>query len=321
MTLSKRGDYVVRAALCLARAYASGEPRKIREVVAEMDVPLTYASQILSDLVRAELAVSKAGKGGGYRLVRPPEQVTLLEVVEAGEGPLRSERCALGDGPCRWNAVCPVHETWGAATAALRGTLAETSLATLVARDEALEAGTYVEPADSHRHGGPVMVIEDWVQVEVDAEEAWRRLATAESWLPGCVLASYTEAETIRKSLDAPHLTWIPHAVTVLASPNHATAELATTDERELRVLWEAGGVKGPSSRFEGKLTVRHIDPERAEFQLRGVFRAPFQALQNDPALTEKLSRVTVRSALRQMAQVIEQAPGSSNGGALARAH
>lgn len=151
-----------------------------------------------------------------------------------------------------------------------------------------------MEPEDSHRHGGPVMVIEDWVQVEVDAEEAWRRLASAESWLPGCVLASYAEAETIRKRLDAPHPSWIPHAVTVLASPNHATAELATTDEREPRVLWEAGGVKAPSSRFEGKLTVRHIDPERAELQLRGVFRAPFQALQNDPALTEKLSRVTV---------------------------
>jgi hypothetical protein len=51
MTLSKRGDYVVRSALCLARSYGSGGYRKIREVVAEVDVPQTFASQILADLV------------------------------------------------------------------------------------------------------------------------------------------------------------------------------------------------------------------------------------------------------------------------------
>jgi len=151
MTLSKRGDYVVRAALCLARAYDSGEQRKIREVVAEMDVPQTYASQILARLVHAKLATAKAGRDGGYRLVRTPDSVSLLDVIEAGEGPLRAERCALGNGPCRWDAVCPLHETWGAAAAALRDTLAQTSLAALVARDEALEAGTYPTPPDSHR--------------------------------------------------------------------------------------------------------------------------------------------------------------------------
>ena len=154
MTLSKRGDYVVRSALCLARAYKSGNYRKIREVVNAMGVPQTFASQILAELVRAEIATSKAGKNGGYRLIRPPESITLLEVVEAGEGPLRPERCALGEGPCRWDLVCPLHETWVTAIAALRNTLAEATLATLVDRDEALEAGTYPAIADSHRARG-----------------------------------------------------------------------------------------------------------------------------------------------------------------------
>jgi Rrf2 family protein len=159
MTLSKRGDYVVRSALCLARAYGSGGYRKIREVVAEVDVPQTFASQILADLVHAKLATSKAGKDGGYRLVRAPALISLLDVIEAGEGPLRAERCALGDGPCRWEAVCPLHETWGAATAALRDTLAGTSLATLAARDEAIEAGTYPVPTNSHRRGALIVDI------------------------------------------------------------------------------------------------------------------------------------------------------------------
>src|SRR5450755_4323512 len=129
MTLSKRGDYVVRSALCLARAYDSGGYRKIREVVAEVDVPQTFASQILADLVHAKLATSKAGKDGGYRLVRAPALISLLDVIEAGEGPLRAERCALGDGPCRWDAVCPLHESWKAATDAMRTVLAGITLA------------------------------------------------------------------------------------------------------------------------------------------------------------------------------------------------
>ena len=150
MTLSKKGDYVVRAALCLAHAYEGGEYRKIREVVAEMDVPQTYASQILAGLVHANLATSRAGKNGGYRLVRPPNLVSVLEVIEAGEGPLRAERCALGDGPCRWNAVCPLHETWVAATEALRENLARTSLATVAIRDALMADGNYPVPSDAH---------------------------------------------------------------------------------------------------------------------------------------------------------------------------
>ena len=153
MTLSKRGDYVVRSALCLARAYDSGEYRKTREVVAEMGVPSTFASQILGDLVGAGIALSRSGREGGYRLATTPEEISVLAVVEAGEGPLRAERCALGEGPCRWELVCPLHDTWLAATAALRETLANVNLATLAEQDAALEAGTYPTPADSHRPG------------------------------------------------------------------------------------------------------------------------------------------------------------------------
>lgn len=150
MTLSNRGDYVVRSAICLAKAYDSGASVKLREVVVDTDVPRTYASQILGDLVRAGLAVSKAGRDGGYRLVRSPSEITVLEVVEAAEGPLRSERCALGDGPCRWEAVCPMHETWIGATAALRDTLAATALSQLAERDLEIASGAGA-PADSHR--------------------------------------------------------------------------------------------------------------------------------------------------------------------------
>ena len=61
MTLSKRGDYVMRAAIFLARS-PSDKYLKVREVVAGTEVPAAFASQILSDLVRAGLATSRAGR-------------------------------------------------------------------------------------------------------------------------------------------------------------------------------------------------------------------------------------------------------------------
>jgi Rrf2 family protein len=301
MTLSKRGDYVVRAALCLARAYDSGEHRKIREVVAEMDVPQTYASQILAALVHANLAVSKAGRGGGYRLVRDPRAITLLDIVEAGEGPLRAERCALGVGPCRWDAVCPLHETWGAATSALRETLAQTSLAALVTRDRELEAGDYPVPFDSHRPGTLTFAIDDSVHVEASTATVIQNLNTASSWLPSCVKKSYAQAEAIRQSIDPSGLTWIPRSITVLAA-----SDPSSQSTEKIRVTWEAGGAPGPASRFEGQLELSTIDPDRTQLRLHGIFRPPPQAAEGDASLTDRLSRATVRSAMREIAHTIE---------------
>ncbi len=151
MTLSNRGDYVVRSAICLAKAFGDDKPVKLREVVEDTAVPSTFASQILGDLVRAGLASSKAGRDGGYRLTRPPRDITVLEVVEAAEGPLHAERCALGEGPCRWEDVCPMHDTWTAATTALRETLSRTALLHLAVRDAEISSGATPPPADSHR--------------------------------------------------------------------------------------------------------------------------------------------------------------------------
>lgn len=230
MTLSKRGDYVVRSALALARAYPTGEPRKIRQVVAEMGVPQTFASQILADLVRAGLATSKAGKGGGYRLARPPEQIPLVEVVEAGEGPLRAERCALGEGPCRWESVCPLHETWRAATNALRQVLGATTLADVAARDIEIEQGHVVAPPDSHRHGGASLSVEDFVQVEASCTTIADRLRDG-VLAAEAVAAAYHQADQLRSELRPGTLAWSPVDVAASCTPGspHAPDQRATT--------------------------------------------------------------------------------------------
>ncbi len=153
LTLTRRGDYVLRSAICLAAAWDGiGGYRKIREVSEAMELPRSYTPQLLGTLARAGLAEAKAGRVGGYRLSRPPERISVLEVIEAAEGHLLSERCPLRGGPCHWDDVCALHPTWVEASEAIRSTLAKTSLAEVAAVDRHLEAGgTLDAPPPGHR--------------------------------------------------------------------------------------------------------------------------------------------------------------------------
>ena len=142
---------MLRAAICLARAYIDDKSCKIREVAEQAVIPVSFAPQVMSDLVRAGLATSRAGRNGGYWLARDPASISVLEVIEAGEGEIHSDRCAMGDGPCYWENVCPLHESWRVALGSFRKGLAGSNLEQLAKRDRDLEAGLLEAPLDSHR--------------------------------------------------------------------------------------------------------------------------------------------------------------------------
>lgn len=297
VTLSKRGSYAAAAAICLARAYQAGRPKKLREISAEMDIPRTFVSQILGDLVHAGIAVSFPGRDGGHRLARSPGQVSVAEVIEAAEGPLASERCALGDGPCRWQAVCPLHETMATATASLRQVLASTTLAVLAERDAAIAHGTYSVPADAHPHAAAV-TIADSVQVELPAPAIAARLSAGTSWLSAHAEACDTDELRIRVGPGLPGKTVAVHLGQAAQADEHTVIPL----------IWEASGPAGIFPRFEGELRLIPVDPERSELRLSGRYRPPLgkagQAL-NDTLLT-RLARATLRSFLRRIAQGLE---------------
>jgi Rrf2 family iron-sulfur cluster assembly transcriptional regulator len=139
LALTRRGDYAVRAALCLARRGGDGGYVKIREVAATMALPASYTPQVLRLLAEAGLAEARAGRDGGYRLTRPPAEIALLEVVEAAEGAFTLDRCILRGGPCHWEQACAVHPVWAAAVDACRDALRRASLADLAAADARLE--------------------------------------------------------------------------------------------------------------------------------------------------------------------------------------
>ncbi len=151
IALGHKGDYSVRAVLDLARHYGQGR-RKSREIASEMEIPRKYLPQVLANLIHHGLLVSAAGPRGGYSLARTPADISLLDVVEAAEGPVEAEQCALRGGPCDWDHVCPLHESWARGQALLIQHLAATSFAELAENDALIEAGTYDVPTEgAHR--------------------------------------------------------------------------------------------------------------------------------------------------------------------------
>ena len=149
-SLGRKGDYSVRAVLDLARN--NGGRRKAREIAEDMDIPHDYLTQILANLVQQGLLTAVAGPSGGYVLARPADDITLLEVVEAAEGPIGLEQCVLRGGPCSWEDSCPAHIPWARAQNAMAEELAATSFADLVGIDHELAAGTHVIPLDTPPH-------------------------------------------------------------------------------------------------------------------------------------------------------------------------
>ena len=135
IALGQRGDYAVRAVVALA---AAGERRKAREIAAQMQIPQKFLPQILGSLIHAGLLTSVAGPDGGYSLARPAGAISLLEVIEAVEGPVVSEKCVLRGGPCHWDTRCAVHSSWSAAQEALVSKLRRTSFADLRREDRRL---------------------------------------------------------------------------------------------------------------------------------------------------------------------------------------
>jgi Rrf2 family protein len=150
ITLGRKGDYSVRAVLDVARHTHDGR-RKTREIAEAMDIPRNYLTQILADLVTRGLLDARAGPAGGYALARHPDQITLLDVVAASEGPVTLDQCVLEGGPCDWVGTCPVHDTWARAQTAFTEQLAATTFADLAEIDAQIQAGTHHADAPPHR--------------------------------------------------------------------------------------------------------------------------------------------------------------------------
>jgi len=111
MELTRKGDYAIRGIV-----YLAGQPLDkislLSDIAAAVDVPQTFLAKIFQQFSKSGIVKSYRGTGGGFMLARAPEQITLLEVVEAVEGPITPNRCVVAPGECDRDGFCTVHPVW-----------------------------------------------------------------------------------------------------------------------------------------------------------------------------------------------------------------
>lgn len=109
LELGSEGRYALRALVYLAQ---SGEKATADRISTEAKVPRRLLARILAKLSRVGLVESQEGRGGGTRLGRIPEEITLREAVEAAEGPFEVTRCILKQRACGEGPPCAMHHAW-----------------------------------------------------------------------------------------------------------------------------------------------------------------------------------------------------------------
>jgi Rrf2 family protein len=97
--LSSKSQYACLAMLQLAHDYAGGEPVQAPRIAERHGIPATFLVQILHELKRSGLVASTRGAAGGYRLSRPPGEITLADVVDVFETSDEPSACAAASSP------------------------------------------------------------------------------------------------------------------------------------------------------------------------------------------------------------------------------
>jgi Rrf2 family protein len=119
MRISAKADYAVRAVVELA-ADEGDKPVKAERIANAQDIPLNFLENILGELRHAGVVRSHRGAEGGFRLARPPEEVTVADVIRAVEGPLASVRGGPPEDAAYAGAAAALPRVWIAVRANLR---------------------------------------------------------------------------------------------------------------------------------------------------------------------------------------------------------
>jgi Rrf2 family protein len=110
MKLSPAAEYAVRGILVLTEEYGH-EPVTLDTVCSRRKLPKQYLTKLFSHLAKAGLVRPVRGKGGGYTLARSPDQINLLQVIEAIEGPIILNLCQHKPPQCLED-LCKIKPIW-----------------------------------------------------------------------------------------------------------------------------------------------------------------------------------------------------------------
>ncbi len=143
--LSKKTKYALKAMMVLAKEYGQG-PVLISEIARREDVPQKFLELILLELKNQGILQSKKGKGGGYFLGRPPQQISIGHVIRVLDGPLAPLPCAsktayMRCSECRDERTCGIRMVMKDVRDATAKILDSTTLADMLKRVEVAVSG------------------------------------------------------------------------------------------------------------------------------------------------------------------------------------
>ncbi|MFL5822657.1 MAG: RrF2 family transcriptional regulator [Solirubrobacteraceae bacterium] len=127
MRISAKADYAVRAAIELAAT--DGDPVKAERVANAQGIPLNFLENILGELRHAGIVRSQRGAEGGFRLARPPDQITIADVIRAVDGPLATVRGGPPEESSYPGAAADLPKVWIAVRKSLRAVVERVTLA------------------------------------------------------------------------------------------------------------------------------------------------------------------------------------------------
>ncbi|RDE10095.1 RrF2 family transcriptional regulator [Pelagibacterium lacus] len=134
--ISQKARYALRALIALSRA-GQGTSLMISEIATGQDIPKKFLEQILLELKRNGIVMSKRGKAGGYLLLKAPEAISFGEVLRVIDGPIAPLPCLSKIAyrrcvDCRSEEDCEIRHVFGKVTDATRAVLDRTTLADAV---------------------------------------------------------------------------------------------------------------------------------------------------------------------------------------------
>jgi len=111
MQITRQADYALRAINFLAHLEPN-QRASTSQIAEEKSIPPSFLAKIISQLSIAGLIHTSRGARGGVSLARSPEQISILEVVEAIDGPVALNECTLSPKSCPFSEDCTIHDIW-----------------------------------------------------------------------------------------------------------------------------------------------------------------------------------------------------------------
>lgn len=115
MKVSAKDEYACLAVLELSLHYDPDVPVRVQDIAENQNIPAKFLFQIMQVLKRVDIVRSKRGTDGGYVLTRPPDEITVGDVVQSVSGPFVQLSCLESgsfDDPCEREATCQLKPVW-----------------------------------------------------------------------------------------------------------------------------------------------------------------------------------------------------------------